>query len=138
MTRSVATALIAIAMALSLTCARLAAAEVAEVKLALQNGSNYLPLMVMQQQKLVEKHLAAKGRGRDKERVTPQQPAGVDGVKPVDIFDRINALLRLDGRPICPARYLNTPTAELCAPGLLTGVKRSDGGHPALSACAGP
>jgi hypothetical protein len=25
--------------------------------------------------------------------------------------------VRLDGQPICPARYLNTPTAELCAPG---------------------
>lgn len=39
--------------------ARLAGAEVADVKLALQNGSNYLPLIVMQSQKLVEKHLAA-------------------------------------------------------------------------------
>ena len=59
MVRSVATALIAIA--LWLTSARPGGAEVAEVKLALQNGSNYLPLIVMQNQKLVEKHLAAKG-----------------------------------------------------------------------------
>jgi len=41
--------------------APLARAEVSEVKLVLQNGSNYLPLLVMQGQKLVEKHLAAKG-----------------------------------------------------------------------------
>ena len=40
-----------------------ARAEVAEVKLAAQNGTNYLPLFVMQGQKLVEKHLAAKGLG---------------------------------------------------------------------------
>lgn len=40
---------------------RLAAAEVSEVRLVAQNGSNYLPLVVMQGQKLVEKHLAAKG-----------------------------------------------------------------------------
>src|SRR5262245_41751161 len=39
-----------------------AGAEVSEVKIALQNGSNYLPLLVMQSQKLVEKHLVAKGR----------------------------------------------------------------------------
>lgn len=38
-----------------------AAAEVSEVKLAAQNGSNYMPLYVMQANKLVEKHLAAKG-----------------------------------------------------------------------------
>ena len=43
--------------------APLARAEVSEVKLVLQNGSNYLPLMVMKSQKLVEKHLAAKGLG---------------------------------------------------------------------------
>src|SRR5262245_48738988 len=59
MVRSIATALMAIA--LSLTSVPLAGAEVAEVRLALQNGSNYLPLMVMQQQKLVEQHLSAKG-----------------------------------------------------------------------------
>jgi NitT/TauT family transport system substrate-binding protein len=38
-----------------------AGAEVAEVKIVLQNGSNYLPLLVMQGQKLVEKQLTAKG-----------------------------------------------------------------------------
>jgi NitT/TauT family transport system substrate-binding protein len=48
---------------LLLAAPRFGHAEVAEVKLALQNGSNYLPLMVMQHQKLVEKHLAAKGLG---------------------------------------------------------------------------
>jgi NitT/TauT family transport system substrate-binding protein len=36
-------------------------AEVPEVKIVAQNGSNYLPLFVMQGHKLVEKHLAAKG-----------------------------------------------------------------------------
>ena len=36
-------------------------AEIAEVKIAFQFGSNYLPLMIMENQKLVEKHLAAKG-----------------------------------------------------------------------------
>jgi NitT/TauT family transport system substrate-binding protein len=36
-------------------------AEVADVKLVAQNGTNYLPLFVMQGHKLVEKHLAAKG-----------------------------------------------------------------------------
>jgi sulfonate transport system substrate-binding protein len=40
-----------------------AAAEVGEVKIVAQNGSNYLPLFVMQGQKLVEKHLAATGLG---------------------------------------------------------------------------
>jgi NitT/TauT family transport system substrate-binding protein len=40
-----------------------ARAEVPEVKIALQNGSNYLPLMVMRSEKLVEKHLAAEGLG---------------------------------------------------------------------------
>jgi NitT/TauT family transport system substrate-binding protein len=38
-----------------------AKAEIAEVKLAFQFGSNYLPLMVMENQKLVEKHLAEQG-----------------------------------------------------------------------------
>jgi NitT/TauT family transport system substrate-binding protein len=49
------------ALTLWLAPVRLASAEVPDVKIALQNGSNYLPLMVMQNQKLVEKHLAAKG-----------------------------------------------------------------------------
>ena len=40
-----------------------ARAEVPEVKIAAQNGSNYLPLFVMQGRKLVEKHLAVKGLG---------------------------------------------------------------------------
>lgn len=46
MARIVATAIVAVA--LSLATPRLAGAEVADVKLALQNGSNYLPLIVMQ------------------------------------------------------------------------------------------
>jgi NitT/TauT family transport system substrate-binding protein len=50
-------------LSILLAGARLAQAEVADVKIALQNGSNYLPLMVMRSQKLVEKHLAAKGLG---------------------------------------------------------------------------
>jgi len=36
-------------------------AEVSEVRIVAQNGSNYLPLFVMQGQQLVEKQLAAKG-----------------------------------------------------------------------------
>jgi NitT/TauT family transport system substrate-binding protein len=51
------------ALAIWLAAAGLARAEVADVKIALQNGSNYLPLMVMKSQKLVEKQLAAKGHG---------------------------------------------------------------------------
>ncbi len=39
----------------------LARAEVSEVKIVAQNGSNYLPLYVMQGQNLVEKHLTGKG-----------------------------------------------------------------------------
>jgi NitT/TauT family transport system substrate-binding protein len=38
-----------------------ARAEIAEVKLAFQFGSNYLPLMVMENQKIVEKHLLQQG-----------------------------------------------------------------------------
>lgn len=60
MTRIFATAMVAVG--LSVVAPRLAEAEVPEVKLVLQNGSNYLPLMVMQAQNLVEKHLATKGR----------------------------------------------------------------------------
>ncbi|MGE0849112.1 MAG: hypothetical protein AB7O44_05750 [Hyphomicrobiaceae bacterium] len=40
-----------------------ASAEVSEVKIVAQNGSNYLPLFVMQGNKLVEKRLASKGLG---------------------------------------------------------------------------
>lgn len=43
------------------TLPRAAKAEIAEVGLAFQFGSNYLPLMVMESQKLVEKHLATQG-----------------------------------------------------------------------------
>ena len=38
-----------------------ACAEVPEVRIVAQNGSNYLPLYVMQGHRLVKKHLAAKG-----------------------------------------------------------------------------
>jgi NitT/TauT family transport system substrate-binding protein len=50
-----------IALAVSLCGPSPARAEVPEVKIVAQNGSNYLPLFVMQGNKLVEKHLAAKG-----------------------------------------------------------------------------
>lgn len=46
---------------LALAAPNLAAAEVPEVKIVAQNGSNYLPLFVMQGHKLVEKHLTANG-----------------------------------------------------------------------------
>ena len=48
-------------LALALAGPGLAGAEVSEVRIVAQNGSNYLPLYVMQGHKLVEKHLAAKG-----------------------------------------------------------------------------
>ncbi len=38
-----------------------ARAEVSEVRIVLQNGSNYLPTLIMREHKLVEKHLKAKG-----------------------------------------------------------------------------
>src|SRR5262245_6419472 len=63
MRRIRAAAAAAAALTIWLAAAGLARAEVADVKIALQNGSNYLPLMVMKSQKLVEKHLAAKGLG---------------------------------------------------------------------------
>src|SRR5262245_47372562 len=59
MARILATAILAIGCMLA--GLRLAVAEVGEVKLALQNGSNYLPLIVMQHQQLVQKQLAARG-----------------------------------------------------------------------------
>lgn len=54
--------LIALAIAAVLALEGAAArAEVAEVAIAKQYGAIYLPIMVMEQQKLVEKHLAAQG-----------------------------------------------------------------------------
>ena len=38
-----------------------ARAEVGDVKIAAQNGSNYTPLYIMERDKLIEKHLVAKG-----------------------------------------------------------------------------
>jgi len=49
------------ALTLAVAGPGLGRAEVSEVKIVAQNGSNYLPLYVMQGQKLVEKHLTAKG-----------------------------------------------------------------------------
>jgi NitT/TauT family transport system substrate-binding protein len=57
----VATIAMTLFLAASLAPSQAAAAEVSEVRIVAQNGSNYLPLFVMQGQKLVEKHLAAKG-----------------------------------------------------------------------------
>jgi sulfonate transport system substrate-binding protein len=51
------------AITLSFAWQGAASAEVSEVKIVAQNGSNYLPLFVMQGNKLVEKHLASKGLG---------------------------------------------------------------------------
>lgn len=58
MTKSVAAGLV-----LAVLAWMPARAEVGDVKIAAQNGSNYLPLYVMEREKLVEKHLAAKGLG---------------------------------------------------------------------------
>ena len=52
-----------VALALALVGFDRAWAEVSEVRIVAQNGSNYLPLYVMEGHKLVEKHLAAKGLG---------------------------------------------------------------------------
>ncbi len=60
--RAVAAALFGILVG-AVTPAR---AEIAEVNLAFQFGSNYLPLMIMENQKLVEKQLAAKGMAETK------------------------------------------------------------------------
>ena len=57
----IATIAMTLFLAVSLAPSGAAAAEVSEVRIVAQNGSNYLPLFVMQGQKLVEKHLAAKG-----------------------------------------------------------------------------
>jgi NitT/TauT family transport system substrate-binding protein len=58
--RSVYVAAVA-AFGLTLVGLGRADAEVSEVRIVAQNGSNYLPLFVMQGHKLVEKHLADKG-----------------------------------------------------------------------------
>jgi NitT/TauT family transport system substrate-binding protein len=50
-----------VALIISLGAPASTRAEVPEVRIVAQNGSNYLPLMVMQDQKLVEKRLAANG-----------------------------------------------------------------------------
>jgi NitT/TauT family transport system substrate-binding protein len=58
--RSLAPLLLAAALALQGT-AGMAAAEVPEVKIVSQFGIGYLPLTVMEREKLIEKHLAAAG-----------------------------------------------------------------------------
>jgi len=55
-----------VAVGLLLPCHDARPAEVAEIKLATQNGSNYLPLTVMERHNLIETHLAAKGLGASK------------------------------------------------------------------------
>jgi NitT/TauT family transport system substrate-binding protein len=50
-----------VALTLATAGPGVANAEVSEVRIVAQNGSNYLPLFVMQGQQLVEKQLAAKG-----------------------------------------------------------------------------
>lgn len=80
MLRSLATAIVLLPLSLGLPLP--AAAEVPEVKIVAQNGSNYLPLFVMQGNKLVEKHLAAKGLADTK--VTWMRLAGPSAI--VDSF----------------------------------------------------
>ena len=48
-------------LALALAGPGRAGAEVSEVRIVAQNGSNYLPLYVMQGHKLVEKHAGREG-----------------------------------------------------------------------------
>ena len=50
-----------IAFALATACRRPRAAEIAEINVAQQYGIGYLPLMVMEEQKLIEKHAKAAG-----------------------------------------------------------------------------
>ena len=77
---------IALLGALALLSPRLAA-ELAEINVAQQYGISYLPLMVMEEQKLIEKHAKAAGRRRqgrlgevrrrqrDERRAAVEQPA---------------------------------------------------------------
>lgn len=51
----------AVAILAALLAAGPARAEVSEVKIAAQNGSNYMPLFIMEREKFIEKHLAARG-----------------------------------------------------------------------------
>ena len=53
--------IVGVLIAGSLAATAPARAEVPEVRLAFQFGANYLPLMIMESQKLIEKQLAAKG-----------------------------------------------------------------------------
>ena len=55
-----------LAALLSLATTKALPAEVNEVKIATQNGSNYLPLTVMEHFKLVEQQLATRGLGSSK------------------------------------------------------------------------
>jgi len=58
-----ATMLLAMLAGLALGSAQPAAAEVTEVRLARQYGLSYLPLIVMEERKLIEKHAKAAGLG---------------------------------------------------------------------------
>ena len=64
-------------LALALAGPGRAGAELSEVRIVAQNGSNYLPLYVMQGHKQVEKHLAANGLGSTG--VSPAATAGKCG-----------------------------------------------------------
>ncbi len=55
-----------LAWALALLLPQLSAAEVGEISVARQFGIAYLPLMVMEHEKLIEKHAAAQGLGQPK------------------------------------------------------------------------
>jgi len=50
-------------LAFLLTAPLIAAAEVKEIRLAKQYGLGYLPLIVMEEQRLIEKHVKAAGLG---------------------------------------------------------------------------
>src|SRR5512138_3620859 len=52
---------IAVALACALAVATAARAEMSEIKVAQQYGISYLPLMIMEDQKLIEKHAKAAG-----------------------------------------------------------------------------
>ena len=65
----------AMVSALLLAIAAPAAAELSEINVAQQYGVSFLPLMVMERDKLVEKHAKAAGPRRGEGRTGSRSPA---------------------------------------------------------------
>lgn len=92
--RRIATGLV-VSLALVLGLPVSARAEIAEVMFAQQYGTNYLPLMVMEDQKLVEKQFQAKGLGQTK--VSWSRLAGPSAI--IDAFLTGNVHFAAQGIP---------------------------------------